>query len=1484
MQMRIVATLAVFLSACALFTGTSNPVSTEHAALPLGAPAQACSASTLSTSGYCAGPWIYNSFVQPCWISKRDPACGPLQGYEKKTVPIYPTCRTESNGVERYVNENIEYRVSGVWVEEQVCDHSRKPPCKMVNTCHIDEKCDGREVFERRVPPSYRSNASYTNVTLGPTGGSKCQGACRADIKNAPLFVSAESSACGAPIGTRQVDDTSKPLYPACRLKSHGDAPVSECGVAPGVQYSGFGMTLKELTAKTPAGVFSPNTPAPRCTSCDDYQLASAKDAPGMATCLASARKAASGLPVDRAALQSRLIEKSKLLYELYADALSADTRAEYQELYLSSPDSVPPCKTDSLVPSTPAQCTTPRPAERLRFCQRLLLGHVSTAVVATSLDVCIKNAAEIDRLASTCQPDPLRQAYIKVSSALTQRMLGTVSAEGTPALPKVDSLREKLALIEQWHQAVLPFASANSARHAEMLDAMQQLVATLWNSARAAGALAAGATRDQIAANDVEIDRRVLLAAVGGQRVAVTGAPLFHVLDRGFQQIAQRIRNVTEFSDLGCLLQGCGAGGTTSEISEIWALWSQLGNPDGTSEALKKASHVRPAWKEVFTAIDKQGPAVQGAVASAARTNEVVDLGVTDSSELFDFASPLSTLVREAAARSTSFARLGRLELHPRTVLRGGLASAQIAVLEAELNSRINSLRQAIEVFKRDERTYLSDLQNDLATGSRQVAAKQQLIDRQTQVFQLAQDLAGLRESAAIEANDFALFVDRFKEAAKKEDQAMIKTLDTQLAVAAKGARYTGDASNIAKIAVLQGGKPWSRPVAKGSMVSIRTGNEQWSPTCAVRATKIADPTGSGQAPIDVTASTTGPEGYLVQWQGNSYHATSNRTSLDISAHHSDTASTKACAGAKVTAEAPGIAKFFVPIDLEVYASIDACVGSDIGMTQSATEAVDAATGMETRQAAAFSSGLRAPGTPVPKMPAGALLAIRLPAGVTDMKKSHISVVRAPLTQFLADEDSDIYFVVNDKAGCEDVSGELAVQVTELQLTGANAGNTAAAMKDVMQNVRDQTPRFLNQGRILPNELATIREAAYQTLRTKVKTVDQLPPILRGMFDQWLDTELLKIQREVEIKGVTRSLDLLRTEAASAKEALDLVGGEQRLIHEMTRLSLNNLDSDHLGYDVGRLIEYLVQYMHPAFELRYPSVLRDMVKDHAVLDKFATLVGIDFMRSVSDLARDALTVADTIKSQWDATKLNAVASGNVGTSVAVSFPRPGAPVTSVWSKADPVRSASVWQSLLDPNQTRAGFEIEPSDLYSALGGASRLQCIEATPIIRSMALFVAIDDGAVGDALNAQNWRVPAQVDGQLLFTTAVGPKNYLLSNGDWLSETMGVLFGLSQSAVATFDRVGKSALVANGLSPFSTYWVNISALRQIPKLKDASELVLLFELERQRVAAPGVRAVFSCMAAANPISVPTARQPAVVERPKLRVLPNVTVPQRRW
>lgn len=1436
-----------------------------------------CDLAALSSST-CAGPFEFQTYVEPCWAEKRTAACGPPIGYEKKVVPVYPSCRLEAHGLESRANASHEFVLDGSFKSEQVCDPDHKPPCHTVRVCHLENaSCEdgGRHIYESNVPPAYRGDSSYHARELSEDITKRCSRDCRVDITNEPTFKLQADPNCGPQQGTTQVDDLSKPIYNACRNPAHGEAPLGECGVVPAPKYSSFALSSQALASQQPKLV-----PGPKCTTCDTL----GGDPAALQRCLKEQAGRVSTLPVDRPRLDTILVEKQKLLYELFADKLAASGRSELQALYVSRPDPLPNCRSKTPLPSVPAGCQARATYSRALFCQRLLLDHVSVAVAATGFDACLALGSEIKSLPAVCAPDTLAASYIANLTELTQHLVGSIDREGTPALPSVTSLRNALAMIERWQQAVRPFGDAAASRHTQMMDAIQQIVATLWSSARNAGELPVGATRDQIAAQALEVDRRILLAAIG-DAPTISGAALGHVLVRGFGGISDRVRSVSMFSDLGCLLQKCGSGGASSELSELWALWAQLGNPDGTKTALAGTTHVRAPWRVVFEGLAKNGAAVQNAIAASTRSGKVADLATADPTGLFEIALPLSSLVRESVARSTSFTRTGRLDLQARAVLRGGLASAQISAIENELNGRMSSLRVALDEFKANERQYLSDLLGDLANRVESNAAKQQLVDRENDLLNLSSDLAGLRESAAFEAAQFADFTTSFVDAAKTQSSKLVETVETKVSIDARNARQSTPSTRVSDVAAQPGGSTWKHRIPKGSLAVIHTTGE-WSPTCALRKSRVFDPSGSGNsAPIDVTTAQVGPEGYLLQWQGSSYATKANRTSSSVADHRSTSASGKACAGAKASVTTPKVVTLWSPLDIEVYASVEGCISADTGRTITDSTDAESADGNESRRSMAFSSGLRVEGTPFPGFPAGALLAIRTAAGSDDLTTSAVYVVRGPVTEITVDVDSDLYFAVND-AQCADSSGSISVTIDESQLVGAMAESVGATMSTVLSGLRDSATRILHQGRILPNELAVLREDALQVLRQKVNNADALPPVLRGMFETWLDVELLKIQRQVEIVTIERSMALIKSDVESNHAALALNDGKQRLIEEMTRASIDNIDSARLTPDVERVGDLLSGYIYPALELRYPSVLDEMLRDRKIADKFTGLVSLDFMQPVSALGRAALDIADEFKQKWDAQKLADVGNANVGTGAVVSFPRPGAAITSQWAKADPTRSARVWNAILDPAQARVTLEIRAEDLYGAHGGASKLQCTEASPIIRSMGVYVGIDSQGVGDSRNGQGWRAPAEVDGALLFTTALGPKNYLLANGDWLSQQMPFLFGVSSNAASIFESLGRKFLVGNGLSPFTKYELDLTELRSglTSTLTDATEIILAFEIERQPIASPGVRGIAACVSTPADHHKPFSPSSRVVKRAPMRVLPGVKQRSRSW
>ena len=127
-----------------------------------------CDSAGLSSPTTCAGPWQYKTYVDPCYAEKATAACGDPIGYKKKKITVYPSCRTEANGLDFRENRNVDYWESGQFKDEQFCDEYRKPPCTIERVCSFEHaRCEGKFYYERDVPAAYRAGTSYTDQQLG---------------------------------------------------------------------------------------------------------------------------------------------------------------------------------------------------------------------------------------------------------------------------------------------------------------------------------------------------------------------------------------------------------------------------------------------------------------------------------------------------------------------------------------------------------------------------------------------------------------------------------------------------------------------------------------------------------------------------------------------------------------------------------------------------------------------------------------------------------------------------------------------------------------------------------------------------------------------------------------------------------------------------------------------------------------------------------------------------------------------------------------------------------------------------------------------------------------------------------------------------------------------------------------------------------------------------------------------------------------------
>jgi hypothetical protein len=184
-------------------------------------------------------------------------------------------------------------------------------------------------------------------------------------------------------------------------------------------------------------------------------------------------------------------------------------------------------------------------------------------------------------------------------------------------------------------------------------------------------------------------------------------------------------------------------------------------------------------------------------------------------------------------------------------------------------------------------------------------------------------------------------------------------------------------------------------------------------------------------------------------------------------------------------------------------------------------------------------------------------------------------------------------------------------------------------------------------------------------------------------------------------------------------------------------------------------------------------------------------------------------------------------------------FPPPANP----YKKVDEVRARQVWDAIA--RRKSVSFTLRAEDLYQGSVGAAQLACTKSVPIIQSMALFVA-RSGPENDALNGYAWSVPLVTSPELAFAGVPGPLDMQFTNLSWLTGQSRMLFGEPAQAVDKFHQLAAATPVLAGLSPLSSFEIDVSSFGVLPfdpfTNDSAQALIVVMDVDPRDVAAPGL------------------------------------------
>jgi hypothetical protein len=497
---------------------------------------------------------------------------------------------------------------------------------------------------------------------------------------------------------------------------------------------------------------------------------------------------------------------------------------------------------------------------------------------------------------------------------------------------------------------------------------------------------------------------------------------------------------------------------------------------------------------------------------------------------------------------------------------------------------------------------------------------------------------------------------------------------------------------------------------------------------------------------------------------------------------------------------------------------------------------------GDESRDTGSFSVGLRVPGTPFQSMPAGSLLLVQTVPGSTSLQDViDVRVLHAPVSSVLIAQNADLYLVVNDLGGCADTSADaLSVTITPMQALASQAKQLTGAMAGVYNSLRQRAALASERGVLTPTEISAMHDEAVAQVTTACNCdFSSYPAPLRELFGTWVNKELVALERQVAMFKDRKSMELAVIERDGLSAELATQAEKRRLQYLLPAWMLRNLDADALRESMRPLLRSLTQELFPFLQLRYPSAL---VHGSEASSRLSTLLQNTWATATVDLA-DQVTHTASVLMTEAVTSIRDNPPTKSSDLAVLSFPNPTGtvPAGSIWFQASPESAGASWSAINNDNARTASFQIRPEDLYSAQGGPSILSCTDSAPVITASALFVSLDSEATGQRLSSQNWGVPLKIGGAQSFATAAGVPSFRFPSA-WLSQEIPVLFGISGDAVNVFKQFAATTNVAQGLSPFTRFDVDLSALKPLEDqgilsfASDGSgvpEMLMMFQLE---------------------------------------------------
>ena len=983
--------------------------------------------------------------------------------------------------------------------------------------------------------------------------------------------------------------------------------------------------------------------------------------------------------------------------------------------------------------------------------------------------------------------------------------------------------------------------------------------------------------------------DGQVLASAISLANGPLRGLPLLTLVGDALGGMTGRLQDLSVFHDFACRVLECG-GVTETEVSQLWALLAAMDDADALRDAVDGAAPLG-GWRNVFDHMHVVHGRLSQAIVAADEASDpsggIDPLFALDRRAWPQSVQAFSQILLEAQDRARSFADSGQFRASPR-VLSAGLNVAQQEQILTRLGAEVGALDGARLAFETDLVTIVDGLlameENERARASMQ----DRMVILAAQYDDLEDDLTGLARNMREDADTFDDLVAAYRAVQSSiDDGGYMRLMDPgtrERTFRGSDARY--DFANHYNVAALSPDAPIR--IAGGRLLSVRTENE-YAPTCALRDLEIYREDGTLQS-LTFTGVTVGPEGFQLTQTDGTFSATSQDHVNGTTTRDSYGIRGEVCANASwspagvVPAVGDAVGGFSYGF------SASACAFYSHSTEHFDTESTSERDGAERRTTASFQSGLRLRNTPFPDLPAGALLAVVMAPDQTQRAYVRdVQVLARPETAVFVEEESDVYFVVNDfRCETPDDAGGVRATYGVLIPNSAVAAAAVEAMGQTIGTIRNARDQFIRQGTLLSGDAAALRSGARLELESRLEdlSVAELPPPLHALFNAFLDREIAGVERAVRQLQLMRQSDQIQLEMLALARDMKRLQDLGRLAVLVPGWRLRNLDGDQLRLQARETLDGARRFLLPLLEVWFPAALRTLrtgSAGNALRTSLSHLLDAQVGTWTPELVGHAVSALQTLLTTY-ATHAPGDPSSPFKPVVALSFPNDGSSITATDGSSaeaeyselpktelelglEPTRAALVWDAI--DFRGEATFTIRPEDVYRLGGNAGTLSCSEGTPVIERMALVVITNDSSADAvqtlaALNQGRFltgRAPAEQG----YLGEAGLVRYQLDDPRWERFDVPLIYSSHLTPIDTFrqlilqdpDTRPDGAL---GLSAFGSFTVDMGPLEDMAAsavgdgMENAVEIALVMQVSTRDIVPLASDVVASCGAGLLP------------------------------